>query len=152
MFEYRRADCVRKAREDGDLLRLAGVLVVTVDLTLILGAVADERIGGPGSDVSGFAASCGIPIGLLDGAIIAAAGDGDGAVVLLRAEEVVRISIVGDHVVELRRRLIVLPRPALAGVERDGNAAVIRCDHALRIFRTNPQAVIVAVRQTDFVE
>ena len=48
--------------------------------------------------------------------------------------------------VELRRRLIVLSAPALAGVERDRHAAVVRVGEIPGILRVDPEVVIVAVR------
>jgi len=55
-------------------------------------------------------------------------------------------------VVELRGRLIILARPRIAAIQADGNAAVVRSDHALRVLRVDPQAVIVAMRNFHFIE
>ena len=50
----------------------------------------------------------------------------DGAVVLLRAVDVVRRTSVGDHVVELRGRLVILAAPGFSSVESHRHSAVVR--------------------------
>ncbi len=84
--------------------------------------------------------------------MIAARGDGNCAVVLLRAVDVVGIPIVGDDVVELRGRLIILPRPGGAAVHAHVRAAVIGVDHAAGIRGIDPQAVMVAMRRGNYGE
>ncbi len=74
------------------------------------------------------------------------ARDADRRVVLLAAVDVVRELVVGDHAVELRRRLVLLRRPARAAVEADVRAAVVRVDHHVVVGRVDPQVVIVAMR------
>ncbi len=54
--------------------------------------------------------------------------------------------------VELRRRLVVLRRPALAAIDRDRRAAIVRVDHAIRILRIDPEAVMIAMRRGQKVE
>ena len=72
--------------------------------------------------------------------------DDHGAVVLLAAVEAIRIRVVDDDVVELRRRLVVLRAPALPAVDGDGHAAVVRVRHVARVLRVDPELVVVAVR------
>src|SRR5581483_6443639 len=80
-------------------------------------------------------------------AIVGAAGDGHGRVVLLCAIDVVLEPVVGIYVVELRGGLRVLRCPGLAAVYADGGAAVIAVDHAQRVRGIDPQRVVVAVRR-----
>ncbi len=54
--------------------------------------------------------------------------------------------------IELRGRLVVLWRPVLPSVERDGDSPIIGSDHALRVRRINPQSVIVAMWNLNLVE
>ena len=152
MFHAECAVSVRKFGLLGDRLDLADVAIVAGDVALIVGGVDDVGIGGIGSDVAGFAAADVIPIGAVDGAVVAAAGDGHGAGVLLRAVDAVGHGGVGDHVIELRGGLIVLARPVLAAIESYGDATVVGGDHAARVAGIDPQAVIVAVRNFNFVE
>ena len=49
--------------------------------------------------------------------------------------------------IELRGGLVVLGCPGLAAIGGNGGAAVIAIDHALRIIRINPQAVVIAMRR-----
>ena len=81
-----------------------------------------------------------------------AAGDAHGGVVLLRAVDVVREILVERHAVELRGGLIVHGAPGAPAVARDGGAAVVALDHAVRIVGRDPQVVIVAVRRAKVAE
>ena len=54
--------------------------------------------------------------------------------------------------VELRRRLVILPSPGLASIQAYGCTAIVTGNHALRIPRIDPQPVIVAMRNLDLVE
>jgi hypothetical protein len=67
----------------------------------------------------------------------AAARDAGGAVILLRSADVIGDVCRRDHVVELRRRKILIG-PALAGVGGDVRAAVVAVGQALRIVRRDP--------------
>ena len=78
-----------------------------------------------------------------------AAGDADGRVVLLRAVDAVRRTVIGDDRVELRGRLVVHRAPRAAAVERHRGAAVAAVHHPLRILRIDPQIVVIAVRRLD---
>ena len=74
------------------------------------------------------------------------ARNGDRRAVLLPAVDAVREPVVHVDPVELRRRLRVLRAPALARVEGDGCAAVVRDDEVAGIVGVDPQVVEVAVR------
>ncbi len=54
--------------------------------------------------------------------------------------------------IKLRRRLVILARPVLAAIEAQRDPAIVRDNHAIRILRINPHAMIVAVRHLHFVE
>src|SRR5205807_5242508 len=51
--------------------------------------------------------------------------------------------VVGNHVIELRRWLVVPGAPGLATVEADRGSLVRAENHACRIFRIDPKLVIV---------
>src|SRR5258708_3397151 len=68
------------------------------------------------------------------------------AVVLQTAENVVRISIVRAHVIELRDGKIVPLPPSVAAIVRIPNASVIRGDNVIGIVRIHPHIVKIAVR------
>ena len=80
-------------------------------------------------------------------AVVGAAGDGHGGVVLLRSVHVIQKLVVGRHVVELRRRLVVLRRPALSAIHSDRRPAIVAVNHSRRIYRIDPQSVMIAVRR-----
>src|SRR5262249_9313987 len=99
----------------------------------------------------------------LAGAGIGAVGQGDDApfrrrrhrdrgVVLLRAVDAVGVLVVDVDAVELRGLLVVDRRPRGAAVQRDVGAAVVALDHALRVFRIDPEVVVVAVPRRDLAE
>src|ERR1700730_2698185 len=54
--------------------------------------------------------------------------------------------------IKLRRRLIILGRPALAAVERNAGATVAAIDETIRICRIDPQSVMVAVSRGEQIE
>src|SRR2546429_2671594 len=89
-----------------------------------------------------------MPIAKGDFAIIAAALRGGGAAFLLRAVNPVGKTIVGGDVIELRGWLIVPTAPRRAAVHADDRALVGAERDNLRIFRADPEAlVIVAARR-----
>src|SRR5579864_5356579 len=136
----------------GDISELSISFVIARDQTGVVGGVDDVGFGRIGSDVARFPSPDRIPVRALNGTLVAAGGDGDGAVVLLRAVDVVGRAVVGDHVIELRGRLIVLATPGFAAVEGDGDAAIVGTDHAPGISRINPETMIVSVRKLELVE
>src|SRR5260370_26734039 len=70
----------------------------------------------------------------------------------MRAVSVVRKTIVGDRMIELRRRLIALRGPACTTVRAHVGAAVIRFNYPVGVRRINPESVIVAVGNANGAE
>src|SRR5580704_3134185 len=122
-------------------------MIVAGDLAAVGPCVDNFRIGRIGSDVAAFAATDVVPIGSIDPALDAGAGDTYGGVVLLRAVDVIGEAVVDGDVVELRGRLIIFRRPGFRTVGRDGCAAVVSIDQAIGIGGIDPQAMIIAVRR-----
>ena len=102
--------------------------------------VGIERVGG---DVAALARAHRSPVTERDLPEIAAARHPGGARVLLGAIHAVGEGVVRDHVVELRRGLIVPAAPGSAVVERDHRALVAAHDHARRAPGIHPQLVII---------
>ena len=152
MLEIGCAVPVGELRQHRDISDLSRALIESSQISLIITGINNVGIRRIWRDVPYFPAAHGIPIGATDRAFIAAAGDGNRAVVLLRAVDVVRRPSIGGDVVELRGRLILLQRPGLAAVKRDSRSAVIRSNHAARVFGINPESVVVAVRNLNLVE
>src|SRR5215469_61154 len=136
----------------GYVSELSISFVIARDQAGVVGRVHDIGFGRIGSDVARFPSPDRIPVRTIDETFVAPGGNGDGAVVLLRAVDVVGRAVVGNHVVELRRGLIILAAPGFAAVEGDGHAAIVGADHAPGISRINPETVIVAVRKLELVE
>ena len=67
----------------------------------------------------------------------------------MRAVDAIEKIVVGRDVIELRSGLIVLRGPILAPVDGNGCAAVVAVDEAIRIFRINPERVMVAMRRVE---
>ena len=84
-----------------------------------------------------------MPVARGDRAVVGAAGDGDGAVVLLPGVDPVRGLVVGGEVIELPGRLVVPAAPGRAAIDGDDGALVGAGDHALRRFRVDPQVVVI---------
>ena len=130
---------------DGDVALLLRAMVVARDLAVVAARVDDVGVARLGGDVTALAAAHRVPVGHIDAHAARAAGDGDRRVVLLRAVDPVGEAVVGGDVVELRGRLVVLLRPGGPSVERHVGAPVVGADHAERVVRGDPQAVVVAV-------
>src|SRR5205823_4944645 len=135
-----------------DVAQVAGAVIVARHLPAVGIGVDDLRVARVGCDVAAFAPADLIPVLPADDALVVTAGDGDGAVVLLRAVDAIRPVVVHGDVIELRRRLIVLRSPALAAIDGDGRAAVIAVDQAPGIARVYPQRVMIAVRRRQQLE
>src|ERR1019366_235406 len=78
-----------------------------------------------------------------DFAVVAAAGRSHRAALLLSAVNPIREAIVGDHVKELRGRLVVPRVPGLASIHADGGALVGRQQDDARVVGVDPNGVIV---------
>src|SRR6185437_5491059 len=122
-----------------DELGLPGDAVVPGDLAAI-DDVGVERIG---RDVAVLLDAHRVPIAQRDLPVIAAAGDADRAAFLLRGVDVVGEFVVGDDVVRRRGRLVVPGAPGLAAVDAQGAALVHAERDDLRVFRIDPDAVVV---------
>src|SRR6202008_2902159 len=84
--------------------------------------------------------------------LVAAGGNGDGAVVLLRTVDVVGSAAVSNHVVELRGRLVILAAPGFSTIEGDRHTTIVSANHAPGISGIDPETVIVAVWKLEFVK
>src|SRR5439155_14576123 len=129
-------------REDVALLAGAGVEPREVAVTA---GVHDVGVVGSRRDPAALTPAHLVPVLLADRPAVGAARDAHGAVILLRAADLVRHVGGGDHVIELRGRLIVLPRPRRAAVIAYVRAAVVAVDHAGGIVGRGPQPVMVAM-------
>src|SRR5439155_24721998 len=113
VLQVGRSLCIRDFRRHGDVFDLSSAFVETSDISLVIPGVNNIGIGRIRRDISGFPTAHRIPVGAPYGSVIIADGDSDRAVVLLCAIHVIRRSGIGNHMVELRRGLIVLSRPGL---------------------------------------
>src|SRR5262249_3592381 len=135
----------------GDVHRIAGVVVVARYLAAVRPCVDDLRIARVGRDISALTSTHRIPAGAVDAAP-GGASDADRAVVLLRSVNPIGETIVGHGMVNLRRRLVRLRRPARAAIGAYVGAAVVRFDHAVGILGIDPQTVVIAMRHADRFE
>src|SRR5207249_3674936 len=118
----------------------------------VAAGIDDVGIVGARRDPAALAAAHLVPILLTDRAPVRTARDAHSAVVLLRAADLVGHVRSGDDVIELRRRLIVLPGPRGAAVIGDGRPAVVAVDHAGGIVGRYPEPVVVAVGRAQLRE
>src|SRR3974390_2602504 len=116
---------VGQFRRDCDVLHLVRAPVEARDIALIVAGINNVRIGRIGRDVSRFAASDRIPIVASNGSVVAAAGNGHSGVVLLGTIHVVGSPRVGNDVVKLRGRLVILAGPGFAAIQGHGRATVV---------------------------
>src|ERR1700730_13730824 len=103
---------------------LTSGFVVAKNRTIPSSRVYVIRIRGIGHDVAKLEGPGGRPVSIRDLAIIAAAGDGGGAAVLLRSVNVVRKMLISAYVIKLPGRLVVPGAPRFAAVHAD-NCALI---------------------------
>ena len=137
---------------DHDRPDLAAAVVVPQQRAAGVGRVDDVGIGRLDGDLAALGQADGVAVLPGDDALDRAAGDADGAVVLLRAVDAVRRLVVGDDRVELGGGLVVYGAPGLAGVVGDARAAVVALDHAARVGRVDPEVVLVGVGHVDLLE
>ena len=131
---------------------LAGPAVEAADVAAVAAGVGHLGVARLRRDVSALAAGHVVPVAVADAEAAGAARDRDGGVILLRAVDAVGELVVGDHVVELRGRLVLDARPAEAAVERDRGPAVVSLHHPARVLRGDPEVVVVPVRHADRLE
>ena len=152
MFQFRGA-CAHGIQWPGsNVLHLLSFLVEARDESVVRPRVYDVRIPRIGHYITSLASAHVVPVRAVDRKVVAAARDGHGRIVLLRAVHPVRNRSVSRHMIKLRCRLIVFRRPAFPGVVRNTGAAVVRHDHPLRTRRVDPQSVVVAVWRADELE
>ena len=121
------------------VLRLPRALVVHGRLA----AVDQPRMVRIGRHVAVLLDADRVEVSKRNRAVVAATQDFGTAALLLTAEHPIRKTIVGDHVIELRRRLVVPRAPRRATVDGDGRALIdAECDR-VRIVRVDPHRVIV---------
>src|SRR5581483_12415612 len=84
-----------------------------------------------------------VPVAGGDLAVVAAAGDPGRPALLLAAVDPVREPVVGDDVVELRRRLVVPTAPGLAAVDGDDRPLVGGDEDHVRVVGADPDGVVV---------
>src|SRR5580658_2620230 len=90
-----------------DRLLLARPMIVARNLTSVRTGIYDLRIGRVGRNVSALAASHVVPIWTIDSPSRAGARNRHRRIVLLCSIDVIRKAVVGGHVVELRRGLVI---------------------------------------------
>ena len=122
-----------------DILNLAGAAVEFGELAAVED-VGMERVGG---NVAVFLDADGVPVAERNGAVIAAAGDADGATFLLRTVNPVGELVVGGYVVNLGGGLVVPGTPGLAAVDGDHRALVGGEQHEVGIVGIDPGGVVV---------
>src|SRR5262249_51766958 len=118
--------------------------VVAGDVAAVFAGVDDLGVAGIEGDVPGLAAADILPVADHDAARETVARVGLGADVLHTAADAVRDAVVAADVIELgdRQRWAV---PRRAAIDGDVHAAVVAVDDPPRIFRVDPDVVMVAV-------
>src|SRR6185369_2976544 len=96
-----------------------------------------------GRDVGILSGAYGMPFAHCDLAVVAAAGDARGATLLLPAIHLIRELVVGDHVVELRRRLVVPGTPGAAVIHADGGPLVAGQQDDVGVVGIDPDGMVV---------
>ena len=140
------------AQPDRDVAPLSGALVISREVAHVATAVRDVVVARVNGDVGIFAAGHRPPVALRDRPIVGPAGDRHRAVVLLRTVQPVRELAVREHMIELRRRLVVDAAPRGAPVETHRAAAVVGIDQPIAVGRRHPHLVGIAVRHAHHAE
>src|ERR1700730_6564077 len=111
------------------------VLVIAKHRTVPSAGVYVIWICGIGHDVAKLKSPGRRPIAIGDLSIIAAAGDGRRATVLLRSVNGVRKMLISADVIKLPGRLVVPRAPGFAAIHADGCALIDSENHILRARR-----------------
>ncbi len=106
-------------------------------------AVNNVRIQRIGGNVRIFIRAHAHPVAKRNLPTIATAGYTDRPAFLLTAIDPVGELVVGRHMIQLRRRLVVPGTPGFTAVDGDGCALINREDHHIGMFRIDPEAVII---------
>src|ERR1039458_9836931 len=101
---------------DRDVLLLIAAPIKAGNGSAARSCVNNVRVSRIGSKVAALPAARVEPVLTPDVAVVGAAEDADCRIVLLRAVHLVQKIVVRRHVIELRRRLVVLRRPTLAAI------------------------------------
>src|SRR3982074_689393 len=120
-------------------------MVKARNVALVISGVNNIGIIRIRCDVACFPAAHRIPEVAPDDAVIAAAGDCDRGIILLRTTRSERRPRIGGDVVKLRGRLVIFPRPRLAAIETRGASDFARCSHSFGMSWINPKTVVIAV-------
>src|SRR5579863_2708652 len=104
-------------------------------ITVIIAAINDIRVQRIGNNISGLESRRRLPITRSNPGARCPAFDPQTAVVLLRAEYMVRERVIRRHPVNLSSRLVLYGTPVHPPVEADLSAAVIRQDKTLPVLR-----------------
>src|ERR1700735_4510912 len=107
MFQIAGSVGVRKFGLFGDRFHLPDASVVARNISLIIGGINNIWIERIRCDIAGLASANVVPIGTVNGAIVAPARNGNRSTILLRPVDAIRRGSVGGDVIELRRGLIV---------------------------------------------
>src|SRR5204862_1434831 len=102
-------------RDRTNVLHFFLILIVSIDETFVI-RVDDVPITGIGYHKAAFATAGHKPVFASDHTRIAAAGDADVGIVLLRAVNVIGKCAIDGYMIKRRGRLVVLRRPVLAPV------------------------------------
>ncbi len=137
--EQRHGTQVAVVAAGAHLLHLSRDLVVTRHLA----AVDDVRIQRIRRDVAVLLGAHRVPVAKRDLPIVAAARHARRPALLLPAVHPVGRLVIGDHVIELCRRLVVPTAPGGASVHRDGGALVGGQQDDRGVLRIDPDGVVV---------
>src|SRR5665213_2810987 len=94
-------------------------------------------------DITTLTATRQEPVARSDLAMVCATVYSGASTILLRSVDHIRKMIVCGDVIELRRRLVVPGGPGLAVIEADRGSLIRPKNHARRVFRIDPQLVII---------
>src|ERR1700680_921373 len=125
MLEIRSTASIREFGLFRDGFDLAGALIEARNVPLVVGGGDDIWIWRIGCDVARFPAPHVVPVRSIDGALIAAADNGNAPAILLRAVNTIWRRGVRSHVVELCRWLVVLTSPRLAAIKRHRGPSIV---------------------------
>src|SRR5579885_3749899 len=106
-----------------------------------------ERVG---RDVGVLLRADGMPVANPNLAVFAAAGNFGASALLLAAEDPIWKPVVGDDVIELRRRLIVPGAPRLSVIHRERRTLVDAEQNHVAIGGADPDRMVVVAARRAF--
>src|SRR5438477_5553629 len=131
-------------RPDAYFLTFFRALIVTSDVALVV-RINNVPVACIGYDKAAFAPAHHKPILCRNYTRVTPARDPDARVVLLRTINVIRVRVVGRDVIKLCGWLVALRRPGLPTIHRNTGAAVVGIADPIRVFRIDPEPVVVAM-------